>query len=163
ESLTPASSASVADRFHTRWSIVRLDAGGCVRRRRGGCRAARRDTLTEAGGCVMAKRASIVALVVFMCVAYLPAQTTSWRPTIVLYQSKGGIPDDGPLTIAVPAAVAGAAYAVQKYGTKPLADIFAPAIEIAEQGFPITEALAQGLKSGRDKLAKFPSSTKIWF
>jgi gamma-glutamyltranspeptidase/glutathione hydrolase len=83
--------------------------------------------------------------------------------TIDLYKSKGGIPDDGALTISVPAAVAGAAYAVQKYGTKPLSDIFAPAIEIAEQGFPITEALAQGLKSSRGKLAKFPSSTKIWF
>src|SRR6476659_5054439 len=83
--------------------------------------------------------------------------------TIDLYKSKGGIPEDGPLTIAVPAAVAGATYAVQKYGTKPLSDVFAPAIEIAEQGFPITEALAQGLKSSRDKLAKFPSSTKIWF
>src|SRR5581483_6599785 len=39
--------------------------------------------------------------------------------TIDLYKSKGGIPDDGALTISVPAAVAGAAYAVQKYGTKP--------------------------------------------
>src|SRR6476659_3031081 len=83
--------------------------------------------------------------------------------TIDLYNSNGGIPEDGPLTIEVPAAVAGATYAVQKYGTKPLSDVFAPAIEIAEQGFPITEALAQGLKSSRDKLAKFPSSTKIWF
>ena len=83
--------------------------------------------------------------------------------TIDLYKGKGGIPEDGPLTIAVPGAVAGATYAVQKFGTKPLSEIFAPAIEIAEQGYPITEALAQGLKSGRDKLAKFPSSTKIWF
>jgi gamma-glutamyltranspeptidase len=83
--------------------------------------------------------------------------------TIDAYKSKGGIPDDGPLTIAVPGAVAGATYAVQKYGTRPLTEVFAPAIEIAEQGFPITEALAQGLKSGRDKLAKFPSSTRIWF
>jgi len=191
----------------------------------------------------MAKRACTIALGVLMSVAYLPAQTTSWRPTIVaqhgmvaaghplaaeagmrilkaggnaidaaiatwavqgqvepgmtglgadmfilyynaktrevkfingtgfaphaatidLYKSKGGIPDDGALTISVPAAVAGAAYAVQKYGTKPLSDVLAPAIEIAEQGYPITEALAQGLKSSRDKLAKFPSSTKIWF
>src|SRR5882762_8453942 len=83
--------------------------------------------------------------------------------TIELYKGKGGIPDDGPLTIAVPGAVGGAAFAVQKYGTKPLAEVFAPAIEIAEQGFPITEALAQGLKSSRAKLAKFPSTTKIWF
>src|SRR6185295_12242238 len=37
--------------------------------------------------------------------------------TIDLYKSKGGIPDDGPLTIAVPGAVAGATYAVQKFGT----------------------------------------------
>jgi len=191
----------------------------------------------------MAKRACIVAVVVLLSVVYLPAQTTSWRPTIVaqhgmvaaghplaaeagmrilktggnaidaamatwavqgqvepgmtglgadmfvlyynaktrevkfingtgfapqaatidLYKSKGGIPNDGPLTIAVPGAVSGAAYAVQKYGTKPLTEVFAPAIEIAEQGFPITEALGRELKSSREKLAKFPSTTKIWF
>jgi gamma-glutamyltranspeptidase / glutathione hydrolase len=83
--------------------------------------------------------------------------------TIDLYKSKGGIPNDGPLTIAVPGAVGGATYAVQKYGTKPLPEVFAPAIEIAEQGYPITEALARELKSSQEKLAKFPSSTKIWF
>ncbi|HJZ78520.1 MAG TPA: gamma-glutamyltransferase [Vicinamibacterales bacterium] len=83
--------------------------------------------------------------------------------TIDLYKSKGGIPNDGPLTIAVPGAVGGATYAVQKYGTKPLADVFGPAIEIAEQGYPISDALARELKNSRDKLAKFPSSTKIWF
>ena len=191
----------------------------------------------------MVKRACIVAMIVLLSVVYLPAQTRSWRPTIVaqhgmvaaghplaaeagvrilkaggnaidaamatwavqgqvepgmtglgadmfilyynakthevkfingtgfapqaatieLYKGKGGIPDDGPLTISVPGAVSGAAFAVQKYGTRPLAEVFAPAMEIAEQGFPITEALAQGLKGSRDKLAKFPSTTKIWF
>jgi gamma-glutamyltranspeptidase/glutathione hydrolase len=83
--------------------------------------------------------------------------------TIDFYKSKGGIPDEGPLSISVPGAVGGAAFAVQKYGTKPLADILAPAIEIAEGGFPITEALARGLQSSKAKLAKFPSTTKIWF
>jgi gamma-glutamyltranspeptidase/glutathione hydrolase len=52
--------------------------------------------------------------------------------TIDFYKSKGGIPDEGPLSIAVPAAVSGAAYAVKTYGTKPLADVLAPAIEIAD-------------------------------
>ena len=52
---------------------------------------------------------------------------------------------------------------VKTYGTKPLAEVLAPAIEIAEQGFPITEALARGLAGGRDKLAKWPSTTKVWF
>jgi gamma-glutamyltranspeptidase/glutathione hydrolase len=83
--------------------------------------------------------------------------------TIDFYKSKGGIPDEGPLSISVPGAVGGAAFAIQKYGTKPLADILAPAIEIAEGGFPITEALARGLQSSKAKLAKFPSTTKIWF
>src|SRR3954466_9524480 len=83
--------------------------------------------------------------------------------TIDFYKSKGGIPDEGPLSIAVPGAVGGAAYAVQKYGTKPLAEVLAPAIEIADGGFPISDALAHGLQSDKTKLAKYPSSTKIWF
>ena len=71
--------------------------------------------------------------------------------TIDFYKSKGGLPDQGPLSIAVPGAVGGAAFALKKYGTKPLADVLAPAIEIAEQGFPITETLAGQLASGRDE------------
>ena len=83
--------------------------------------------------------------------------------TIDFYKSKGGIPDEGPLSIAVPAAVSGAAYAVKTYGTKPLADVLAPAIEIADGGFPVSEALAAGIRSARAKIAKFPSTTKIYF
>src|SRR5439155_26129718 len=37
------------------------------------------------------------------------------------------------------------------------------AIETDENGFPVTESLARGLGSSRDKLAKWPSTTKIWF
>src|SRR5471032_3401474 len=83
--------------------------------------------------------------------------------TIDFYKSKGGIPDEGPLSIAVPGAVGGAAYAVKTYGTRPLADVLAPAIEIADGGFPVSEALADGIKSARTKIAKFPSTTKIYF
>jgi len=83
--------------------------------------------------------------------------------TIDFYTSKGGIPDSGPLSISVPGAVGGAAMALKKYGTKPLGDVLAPAIEIAEQGFPITESLARGLAGSKEKLEKWPSTTKIWF
>jgi len=83
--------------------------------------------------------------------------------TIAYYKAHGGIPEDGPLSISVPGAVGGAVMAVQKYGSKPLAEVFAPAIEMAENGFPISESLAHGLAGSRDKLAKFPSTTKIWF
>jgi gamma-glutamyltranspeptidase / glutathione hydrolase len=83
--------------------------------------------------------------------------------TIDFYNSKGGLPDSGPLSIAVPGAVGGAALMLKKYGTRPLADVLAPAIEIAEQGFPITETLAGQLANGRAKLEKWPATTKIWF
>ncbi len=83
--------------------------------------------------------------------------------TIAFYTSKGGIPDEGPLSIAVPGAVGGAAYAVKTYGTKSLADVLAPAIEIADGGFPISEALADGIRSAKAKIEKFPSTTKIYF
>ena len=83
--------------------------------------------------------------------------------TIDTYKSKGGIPVDGPLSVSVPGSVGGAELAVQKYGTKPLAEIFAPAVELADQGFPVTEHLANSLKSDAKILAKYPSSTKIWF
>jgi gamma-glutamyltranspeptidase/glutathione hydrolase len=83
--------------------------------------------------------------------------------TIDFYKSKGGIPDSGPLSISVPGAVGSAALAVTKYGTKSLAEVFAPAIEIADQGFPITDSLARGLASSREKLEKWPATTKVWF
>ena len=83
--------------------------------------------------------------------------------TIDYYNAHGGMPDDGGLSIAVPGAVGGAALALEKYGTKSLAEVLAPAIEVAEQGYPITENLARGLDGGRAKLGKFPSTTKIWF
>ena len=83
--------------------------------------------------------------------------------TIDFYKSKGGIPDEGPLSSSVPGAVGGAAYAVKTYGTKPLAEVLAPAIEIADGGFPVTEALADGIRSSQAKIAKFPSTTKIYF
>jgi len=53
--------------------------------------------------------------------------------TLDFYRSKGGMPADGPLSVEVPGAVSGALLAMQKYGSKRAAEVFAPAIEIAEQ------------------------------
>ena len=76
--------------------------------------------------------------------------------TIDFYKSKGGIPDEGPLSIAVPGAVGGAAYAVKTYGTKPLAEVLAPAIEIADGGFPVSEALAAGPQERQGEAREVP-------
>jgi gamma-glutamyltranspeptidase/glutathione hydrolase len=81
--------------------------------------------------------------------------------TTQFYKARGGLPDEGALSVSVPGAVAGAELAAKTYGTKPLAELLAPAIELAEKGFPVTEALASGIRSATDKFS--PSSKKIWF
>jgi gamma-glutamyltranspeptidase/glutathione hydrolase len=81
--------------------------------------------------------------------------------TVGFYKSKGGLPSDGVLSVSVPGAVAGAELAAKTYGSKPLAEVLAPAAELAERGFPVTESLASAIRSSREKLS--PSSRKIWF
>jgi gamma-glutamyltranspeptidase/glutathione hydrolase len=85
--------------------------------------------------------------------------------SIDFYKSKGGIPTDGPLSVEVPGAVGGATLAVKSYGTKPLSEVLAPAIELAEKGYPISDGLGESLQSqgARAKLGKFESTKKIWF
>ncbi len=83
--------------------------------------------------------------------------------TVDLYKSKGGLPEDGPLSVIVPGAIGGMELALQKYGSRPMSDVLAPAIDIAENGYPVTESLAGSLRSSRAKLAKAASTRKIWF
>src|SRR5262245_39932953 len=81
--------------------------------------------------------------------------------TVDFYKGKGGMPDEGPLSVSVPGAVGGVELAARTYGTRPLAEILAPAAELAEHGFPVSENVAASLKSSRSKLS--PSAKKIWF
>ena len=75
--------------------------------------------------------------------------------TIDFYKSKGGIPDEGPaVDCGARCASAARRYAVKTYGTKPLADVLAPAIEIADGGFPITEALARRHRRARRRSSR---------
>ena len=52
------------------------------------------------------------------------------------------IPSLGPLPVSVPGAVDGWFELHKKFGTKPMTDILAPAIDYAEKGFPLTELIA---------------------
>jgi gamma-glutamyltranspeptidase / glutathione hydrolase len=81
--------------------------------------------------------------------------------TVDFYKGKGGIPDAGILSVTVPGSVAGAELAAKTYGTKPLAELLAPAIELADRGFPISESLAGAIRGSREKLS--PSAKEIWF
>ncbi|HXK22399.1 MAG TPA: gamma-glutamyltransferase [Myxococcota bacterium] len=55
--------------------------------------------------------------------------------------TRPGVPERaslvGPLAVATPSFVAGMALALERFGTRSLADVLAPAIELAEHGFPI--------------------------
>ena len=81
--------------------------------------------------------------------------------TVDFYKGKGGLPSDGILSVSVPGAVAGAELAAKTYGTRPLAELMAPAAELAEKGFPITEALASAIRNSGNKFS--PSAKKIWY
>jgi gamma-glutamyltranspeptidase/glutathione hydrolase len=83
--------------------------------------------------------------------------------TLERYRALGEIPAEGPLSVSVPGAASAAELAIQSYGSKSFADSLAPAIELARDGFPVTEHLAASLASSASKLSKFPSSTRIWF
>ncbi len=52
------------------------------------------------------------------------------------------IPSLGPLPVSVPGAVDGWFELHKKFGSKPMTDILAPAIDYAEKGFPLTELIA---------------------
>src|SRR5687767_1054369 len=81
--------------------------------------------------------------------------------TVDYYKGKGGIPGDGILSVSVPGAVAGAVLAAKTYGTKSLAELMAPAVELADKGFPITESLAGAIRGSAKKFS--PSAKAIWY
>jgi gamma-glutamyltranspeptidase/glutathione hydrolase len=85
------------------------------------------------------------------------------RATLEFFQSKGGIPIDGPLSPVVPAAPAALLLALEKYGKLKREQVLAPAIELAERGFVISENLQGVLRSNAKRLQAFPSSVPVWF
>ena len=58
------------------------------------------------------------------------------------------IPATGPFSVTVPGAVDGWATLLDKYGTMPMAQVLAPAIEYAEQGFAVSEIIAADWAKG---------------
>jgi gamma-glutamyltranspeptidase / glutathione hydrolase len=89
-----------------------------------------------------------------------------WAPkgaTLELFQNKGGINTDGPLSPVVPAAPAALLLALEKYGKLERKDVLAPAIELAERGFIVSENLQGVLRNNAKRLQAFPSSVAVWF
>jgi gamma-glutamyltranspeptidase/glutathione hydrolase len=69
------------------------------------------------------------------------------KASIDYFKERGlkGIPQFGPLSIAVPGAVDGWLALHQKYGTKELSRLMADALRIGRDGFPISQEFADGI------------------
>jgi gamma-glutamyltranspeptidase/glutathione hydrolase len=71
---------------------------------------------------------------------------------------------DSGLAVGVPGTVAGLALAHAKYGSGKftLAELIAPAIDLAQKGFPVEDALADSLPRATRRLARWPASASIF-
>ena len=68
----------------------------------------------------------------------------------------------GYKSVAVPGTVAGLELALKTYGTMKLADVMAPAIRLAEDGFPVSPKLASEFAEERGDLQRFSISRRIF-
>ena len=82
--------------------------------------------------------------------------------TPTLFAGKTAIPGNGPLGATIPAAVDAAALALEKYGTKSLSDVMAPAIALAD-GFPMYEFLRSYLQSERKATEPYEWSIRTYY
>lgn len=62
------------------------------------------------------------------------------------------IPGAGPLSVSVPGAVSAWAAALERFGTRSLAQALEPAIRYAEQGFPVSATLHEDIANNLEKL-----------
>src|SRR5712671_391039 len=89
------------------------------------------------------------------------------KATRDMYIGKDGKLDEeasviGYRSVAVPGTVAGLAVALRTYGSMKLADVMAPAIRLAENGFPVSKRLAHEFEEERGGLQRFAVSRRIF-
>ncbi len=63
------------------------------------------------------------------------------------------MPEDGPASVTVPGAISGWVALLERCGTMSLAEVLAPAIRIAEEGFAVTPIIAEQWRNQEGKLA----------
>src|SRR6185503_10747194 len=92
-----------------------------------------------------------------------PSGATADNPR--LFTPAGGrTAPDGPTVANIPGIPAGLDLLYKKYGSKKIAwaDLIAPAIKLADEGYILDEALPTTIAAGRDSFAKYPEAAKIY-
>lgn len=89
------------------------------------------------------------------------------KATQNMYIGKDGKLDEeasviGYKSVAVPGTIAGLELALKTYGTMKLANVMAPAIRLAEEGFHVSDKLASELEEESPGLASFSTSRRIF-
>jgi len=72
------------------------------------------------------------------------------------------IPSYGPLPVSVPGAVDGWFELHQRFGSLDMTEILQPAIDYANEGFPVTELIAYLMEKGADNLQRFPGFSDVF-
>jgi gamma-glutamyltranspeptidase/glutathione hydrolase len=94
-------------------------------------------------------------------------ETAPGKATRDMFLDAGGNPIAerslvGPLASGTPGSVAGLTYVQKKYGKLTLRQVMAPAIDLAENGFPVSDALERSLAAGRKVFDRFPEAARIF-
>ncbi|MEP7345709.1 MAG: gamma-glutamyltransferase, partial [Gemmatimonadaceae bacterium] len=100
------------------------------------------------------------ALIEFM--ARVPEEATLSNASLL---QDGRYPSDGPVLAIVPGTVAAMYQAWQRFGSKkiPWADLLAPAIRAARDGYVVSDGLGTTLQLERDRFQKYESSRALFF
>jgi gamma-glutamyltranspeptidase/glutathione hydrolase len=79
-----------------------------------------------------------------------------------LDQFSAGMPRSGIRAATIPGFLAGAADALDRFGTLPLAELVAPAVELAEAGFPVHPYFTKNIADRKDLLAKDAAAAALF-
>jgi gamma-glutamyltranspeptidase/glutathione hydrolase len=86
---------------------------------------------------------------------------TGATPEFFREQGMAYPPEYGPLAAVTPGTPGGLMVMLAEYGTKSLAEVLAPAIEMAE-GYPIEASAARSIEYYRDLIMQWPESRKVF-
>jgi len=65
--------------------------------------------------------------------------------------------------VGVPGTVAGMEHALKRWGTLPLSQVVAPAVALADKGFPVSETLAKILQQEQKNMGRWPATQAIFW
>ena len=65
--------------------------------------------------------------------------------------------------VGVPGTVAGMEHALKRWGTLPLSRVVAPAVALADKGFPVSETLAKILQQEQKNMGRWPATQAIFW